>query len=310
MSVSEGSAFRVSVVIPAYNSGEYLPAAIESALDQTLAPVEVIVVDDGSTDETPALAAQFGDRIVYVRQANQGVSSSRNLGLERARGNWVAFLDADDLWVPTKLERFAEYAHGDPGLVCLFSDFEVFGHTTRTCRPSLDLSRWESERDEVLLVPSLSVMPSAAMVRADLPTRFPTWARNDEDAIYFNEVSEYGRLAAVPEVLMRYRRHNRSAQAQSGAERRGFANLLRWADSRGGDARARLFRTFVHLMVSARWQRRWDRYWTYRGLLNEHWQAGDPLPPALSERVWPRMVYRIKDAWDALVQRGEECHAN
>ncbi|HEX3110532.1 MAG TPA: glycosyltransferase family A protein, partial [Thermoanaerobaculia bacterium] len=94
----------VSVVIPSYNYARYLGEAIDSALGQTLPPLEVIVVDDGSTDDTPAVLAAYGDRIRVLRQKNAGVAVARNSGIAAARGECVAFLDADDVWLPRKLE--------------------------------------------------------------------------------------------------------------------------------------------------------------------------------------------------------------
>jgi glycosyltransferase involved in cell wall biosynthesis len=96
---------RVSVVIPTYNRATKVPKAIESALSQTFTDLEVIVVDDGSSDDTGhVLASAFGDRIRYCPQANQGASVARNKGIEQARGEWIAFLDSDDYWEKDKLE--------------------------------------------------------------------------------------------------------------------------------------------------------------------------------------------------------------
>jgi glycosyltransferase involved in cell wall biosynthesis len=95
----------VSVVIPAYNAARYLAEAIDSALAQSHAAVEVIVVDDGSTDETPAVAASYGQRIRFLRQANAGPARARNFGASAACGAYLAFLDADDYWMPEKLTR-------------------------------------------------------------------------------------------------------------------------------------------------------------------------------------------------------------
>jgi glycosyltransferase involved in cell wall biosynthesis len=96
----------VSVVIPTYNRAHCIRKAVESALDQSVPPHEVLVIDDGSTDDTKAVVEAFADEAVrYVRKDNAGVSSARNLGIALASGHWVAFLDSDDAWRPTKLER-------------------------------------------------------------------------------------------------------------------------------------------------------------------------------------------------------------
>jgi len=94
----------VSVVIPTYNRADLLDRAIASAVNQTHPAYEVIVVDDGSSDDTPARCAAWGSRIRYVRTANAGVSVARNTGISLAQGQWIALLDSDDTWEPTKLE--------------------------------------------------------------------------------------------------------------------------------------------------------------------------------------------------------------
>jgi GT2 family glycosyltransferase len=99
-----GGPEAISVVIATYNRADLLPRAVASALAQTHPPCEVIVVDDGSTDDTAERCRQFGDRIRYHRIPTGGVSAARNTGIALARGEWVALLDSDDAWVPTKLE--------------------------------------------------------------------------------------------------------------------------------------------------------------------------------------------------------------
>jgi glycosyltransferase involved in cell wall biosynthesis len=95
----------ISCLVPVYNGELYLREAIDSILAQTYRPLEIIVVDDGSTDATPDVVAGYGDQLRYVRQANAGPGAARNHGLSLARGEYVAFLDADDLWHPEKLAR-------------------------------------------------------------------------------------------------------------------------------------------------------------------------------------------------------------
>ena len=104
----------VSVVIPTYNRGECLARALDSVLRQTHAASEIIVVDDGSSDATPQLITDRYPQVSYIRQANCGVSSARNRGIEAASGTWIAFLDSDDEWLPAKLEHQLVELHSTP----------------------------------------------------------------------------------------------------------------------------------------------------------------------------------------------------
>jgi glycosyltransferase involved in cell wall biosynthesis len=96
---------KYSVIIPAYNSAATLDLAIESAAAQTIPPAEIIVVDDGSTDDTAAVASRHSPLVRLIRQANAGAGAARNTGVRASSGEWIAFLDADDTWLPEKLER-------------------------------------------------------------------------------------------------------------------------------------------------------------------------------------------------------------
>jgi len=95
----------INCIVPVFNGEKYLAEALESIFQQTYRPIEIIIADDGSTDATAAVAASYGDRIRYVRQDNAGAPAARNLGLSIAQGEFAAFLDADDLWHPEKLQR-------------------------------------------------------------------------------------------------------------------------------------------------------------------------------------------------------------
>jgi glycosyltransferase involved in cell wall biosynthesis len=95
----------ISCVVPVFNGERYLKEALDSILVQTYRPLEIIVIDDGSTDGTAAVVTSYGAQVRYVSQPNAGPAAARNLGLREARGEFVAFLDADDLWYPEKLTR-------------------------------------------------------------------------------------------------------------------------------------------------------------------------------------------------------------
>lgn len=113
-----------SVVIPTFNRRDKVVHAVRSVIDQTLDDVEILVVDDGSDGTEALLAERFGDRVRYMRGPASGVAAARNLGIERAWGEWIAFLDSDDWWYPTKLERYAEAARKDPEVGLLYSKID------------------------------------------------------------------------------------------------------------------------------------------------------------------------------------------
>jgi glycosyltransferase involved in cell wall biosynthesis len=157
----------VSVVIPAFNATETLAATIDSVLAQTRQPLEVIVVDDGSTDATAEIAERFGPPVTCVRMPNAGVSRARNTGIERSTGDYVAFVDADDLWRPEKLERQLE---------ALAKDERAEVSTTGRVRVDADLNEVErsgvsafDDPCETLLLQSMALGPiSSVVIRREL----------------------------------------------------------------------------------------------------------------------------------------------
>jgi len=116
---SEAVNHMISVIIPTFNREHTIAQAIESVLAQTYKDLEIIVIDDGSTDDTKTVLEPYKDRIKYFYQENKGVASARNKGLEEARGEFIAFLDSDDYWLPEKLRSQTEFlkAHPDTAMV-------------------------------------------------------------------------------------------------------------------------------------------------------------------------------------------------
>jgi glycosyltransferase involved in cell wall biosynthesis len=110
----------ISLIIPAYNAGRYLREAIDSALNQTMIPRQIVVVDDGSTDDTLEIARSYGAAVTAISQLNAGTSIARNRGLAEANQPMIAFLDADDRFAPNKLERQLQLLSGRPdAMLCL-----------------------------------------------------------------------------------------------------------------------------------------------------------------------------------------------
>jgi len=128
--MSTSSHPTVSVIIPAFNAAQWLGQTLDSVLVQTFPDFEVIVVDDGSDDDTPRVAAGYGARIRYLRQENRGEPSARNVGIRAARGAFIAFVDADDLWLPEKLELQMRLFARNCDLAWVYSDALAFDGKT------------------------------------------------------------------------------------------------------------------------------------------------------------------------------------
>lgn len=120
----------VSVIVPTYNCARFIGEAIDSILGQTKLPDQIIVVDDGSTDDTEQVVRRYGARVEYIKQKNTGVSAARNTGLDAARCDFVSFLDADDRWRPTYIQTMREFLIANRRAVCAFANFVRFEHTT------------------------------------------------------------------------------------------------------------------------------------------------------------------------------------
>lgn len=113
---------KVSVIIPTFNSAHLVGQAIKSVLEQTYSDFELIVVDDGSKDKTGEVLASFGDRIRVITQENKGVAVARNVGIENATGEYIAFLDADDVWLPSKLDLQVKLLQQNPEVSIIYGD--------------------------------------------------------------------------------------------------------------------------------------------------------------------------------------------
>jgi glycosyltransferase involved in cell wall biosynthesis len=156
----------VSVILPTFNRRAFLRQAIESVLAQTCPADELIVVDDGSTDGTPALLDGYGDRIKVIGQSNRGVSAARNTGIRKSKGAFIALLDSDDYWLPDKLEAQLSFFKCRPNAMICQTE-EIWVRNGKRVNPKKRHQKFSGMIFEKTL-PLCLVSPSAVMVRKEL----------------------------------------------------------------------------------------------------------------------------------------------
>jgi glycosyltransferase involved in cell wall biosynthesis len=204
----------VSVIIPAYNCDRYIVQAVESVLQQEDCSYEIIIIDDGSTDATEEVLEPYRDRLRYVKQANQGVAAARNKGIASAKADFIAFLDADDYFLPGKLALQAEMLLERPDLGIIHSGWQRVdyqGNKLLNVRPwqqipELDLANWLRWKP---------VLPSAMMFRREwlqyvggFDPRFPP----AEDTNLVLKLAVKGcKTAWLRQITVCYRQHESSA---------------------------------------------------------------------------------------------------
>lgn len=206
---------RVSVIIPTYNRAALLREALDSVFAQTFADYEVLVVDDGSTDDTAAVLAEYGGRVTGLQGGHHGISAARNLGIERAAGQFVAFLDSDDLWQPDKLARHVAFADSHPDAALTYTDAEEFNEQGTLHASYVGLSpelRDPGHLFEAMIRRFAFPLTSATMIRASVlkesGLRFMEDVHIGEDLGLFLEIMlNGGRFAYLPEPLTRRRMH-------------------------------------------------------------------------------------------------------
>jgi glycosyltransferase involved in cell wall biosynthesis len=123
----------VSIIVPTYNGVRYIAETIQSILQQTYKDFEIIVIDDGSTDETVQVIHSFGKKVRYFYQSNRGPASARNIGIQQAKGKYIALIDHDDLWLPNKLEKQVPILEKMPGVGLVYSDAFNFYTDSNEC---------------------------------------------------------------------------------------------------------------------------------------------------------------------------------
>ena len=208
---------QVSVIIPNYNYARYVGGAIESVLTQTYTNIEVIVVDDGSTDASKDVLFNYGDSINVLSQANRGVSAARNAGVAASSGEFVAFLDADDEWLPEKAAKQVALFREDPTLGLIHVGVDDIDADGNSLRHRLEGASGDATH-ELLKLGSKGILGGGSGMMAPravideiggFDERLSTSADWD---IFFQIASRYS-VGFIPETLLRYRIHNTNMSA-------------------------------------------------------------------------------------------------
>lgn len=232
----------ITVLMPAYNVQTYVGNAVESILNQTFPDFELLIIDDGSTDKTPAILSSYNDpRIKIIRQSNQGVASALRLGIERAAGLYIARMDADDESLPKRLETQKKYLDQHPEAVLVYGLHHLMdaqGEILRTGQgagfPNV-LAKWLLLWMNVFTHPT--VMFRARTLREhQLNYRLETNGAEDFDL--WNRLSLTGEFFFIPEVFIQYRLHAQSVNRMDGGQRQlqGIAAVIGENFSRYGVA--------------------------------------------------------------------------
>lgn len=205
---------EVSVVIPAYNQAHYLADAIKSALAQSYRNIEVIVVDDGSTDYTTEVAEQFGEAICYLWQENQGLAGARNRGIREARGTYVALLDSDDEWQPDFLQKMISLANDYPEAVLYYSAAQCMDAHGHDLAQNLGVGLVAPNDAHLMywtLLRANFLIPSTVMLRRSCLLEvgwFDVVFRRLQDwELWLRLLSKGHPFAGTTEPLVRYRLH-------------------------------------------------------------------------------------------------------
>src|SRR5262245_9327205 len=220
---------EVSVIIPSHNSAKYLTDAVGSVLSQSFQGFEVLVIDDGSTDETSEVIKRYGRRVTYILQSNAGVAAARNRGIKGSRGRYVAFLDADDTWHPNKLEAQIRALRENPGYRACYTAFTVVDANLTPLKVTRSSRRTASLEDLLLRGNVIGSICSVVCERS----LFETVGDFDRSLSQCADWDMWVRMSAVTEFLyldvplVTYRQHASSMSRNAPLLERDSLQVLR-----------------------------------------------------------------------------------
>lgn len=300
---------RVSVVMPVFNGARYIDSAIESILGQTYGDFEYIIVDDGSSDGTGELVEKWGgrdSRIRFLKGQHAGVTVALNQGLADASGEFVARMDADDVALPRRFENQVKYLDNSPNVVAVGTAIELMDPEGE----SLCVQPWAENHeaiDEQLLRGKGGLSHPAAMIRrADLMNigGYREEFRYAQDKDLWLRLAERGRLANLPDVLLRYREHSRGVGFEHVLEQKGILlEILKDAYRRRGVDHPLPNFKVGSVLSQAEQHRRWMKLALRGGFYStalKHARASVALEPSFRNRLrllrflrYPRAIVHV-----------------
>lgn len=197
---------KVSVIIPFYSHKEWLAESLQSVFNQTFQDFEVILVNDGSKEDITDVIGQYGERILYFEQENQGPAAARNLGISKASGRYIAFEDSDDIWLLEKLEKQVAFME-ERGLVWSHTGFNYWWPETgklKTIDVSLEYGDIYFQRHVASKIATPCVMIDRAFLM-ESGLRFPTYIRNGEDSELWTNLAKHNPIGLIEEPLTNVR---------------------------------------------------------------------------------------------------------
>ena len=221
----------VSVIIPAYNASEWIAETVESVLKQEYQNFEIIVVDDGSTDNTEKIVTSFGPKINYYYKKNGGQSSARNFGIKNAKGKYIAFLDSDDLWFKQKLRLQVDLLEKN-NFKWAYTDGIAFDNSTNEILFRFNNKSKQYEGDILIKIFQSCFIPMpTVIVNKEVFLEIGYFNenhnfRNREDWEMWIRIAEVYPIALIPEILVKYRVHKKSVSGTESLIERMNGNIL------------------------------------------------------------------------------------
>lgn len=265
----------VSVIIPTYNRAAMVKEAIQSVLDQTYTDYEVIVVDDGSTDNTRDAVVGVSDKLIYVYQENHGPSSARNHGIRLARGKYIAFLDSDDLFLPAKLEKQVAYMEKNPEVLLSHTSYErvnADGRYIESVRSGTFSGHVYPEIIRGCPIAMPTVMVRRQSTGQDL--RFEENVFPGEDIILWTRLARESSVLGIDEPLARVRIHESNVALNPEAQIVGLINIIEYTVRRQPDFSPMVRRGLLssgYLMIALNYLRKSEKRQFVRFLMLALW---------------------------------------